>query len=50
MVSSGGKSTRTELPSCEAIDGKKVNIVYIAINVTRLKVRVNLGLLPTLIS
>ena len=42
--------TRTELPSCEAIDGKKVKIAYIVIPVTKLKVRVNLGLLPTLIS
>ena len=43
-------STRTELPSCEAIDGKKDNITYIVIPVTKLKVRVNIGLLPTLIS
>ena len=42
--------TRTELPSCEAINGKKVNIAYIVISVTKLKVGVNLRLLPTLIS
>ena len=36
---------RTELPSCEAIDGKKVKIAYFVIPVTKLKVRVNLGLL-----
>ena len=42
--------TRTELPFCEAINGKKVNIAYIVISVTKLKVGVNLGLLPTLIS
>ena len=27
-------STRAELTSCEAIDGKKVNIAYIVISVT----------------
>ena len=46
-----GRWTRTELSSCEeAIDGKKVNIAYFVIPVTKLEVRVNLGLLPTLIS
>ena len=44
------KITRTELPSCEAIDGKKVNIAYIVIPVTKLKVGVNRRLLPSLIS
>ena len=42
--------TRTELPSCEAIDGKKVDIAYFVIHISKLKVRVNLGLLLTLIS
>ena len=41
--------TRTKLSSCEAINGKKVNIAYIVISVTKLKVGVNLRLLPTLI-
>ena len=42
--------TRTELPSCEAIEGKKVDIAYIVIPDTKLKVGVNRRLLPTLIS
>ena len=41
-------TTRTELPSCEAIDGKKVNIAYIVLPVTKLKVGVIQRLLSTL--
>ena len=44
------KITRTELPSCEAIDGKKVTIAYIVLPVTKHKVGVNQRVLPTLIS
>ena len=42
--------TRTELPSCEAIDVKKVSIGNIVLPGNKFKAGTNLGLLPTWIS
>ena len=41
------KKTRTELPSCEAIDVKRVSIGNIVLPGNKFKAGTNLGLLPT---
>ena len=42
-----GSKTRTELPSCEAIDVKKVSIGNIVLPGNKFKAGTNLRLLPT---